>query len=397
MGTVAGIAYFDNPSIVSGGWFSIDGSRAARFSNIAELDPVVLWITNASYQDYSANELRNVVHLRNSGFFRQSLPSLVKELDISSGTDDEKDISDVISALSVVASRVIDLTEISFPGIRFGNTLYDSIYEMFGFSEARDPSAQFQLQIQSAFQENSIVTGQPWPMGSEKVTLVPNRVSYAETLLSYPVPNPAGGLREFNTPMSVEEFLDLDHPALAQVDVDLTCAEDPELLAYGVQISGTAIQREWIAQPEANFLYANGARITIHRTIRAQSSAMLPPLPEKLTDNAFVRCSYSGGIVAEAIVFALMSKRYGAIAATKSRGAKTRYFFPVRAAYLRSVDRMLSFAVAKRLSDTGLRVKRYSYGSVEINATREEVPEVMNIGADMGFMLLAVNTIGKDG
>lgn len=381
-----GIAYFDS-SPTSGGWFSVNGSRASRFSGIADLDPTVLWISNVGYQEYAANELRSVTFLRNSAFFRQSLSAIANELELSS---EGKSISDLVESISPVASRVIALAEKIFPGIQFGMTLPDSIYDTFGFFDKKDPSWAFQRQIQSAFQENSIVAGRPWVPGSEYVTLVPNRVSYAEAVLSYPIP--AGGIQEFDEPISIEEFLALETPSLAHADIDLAYAEDPALLAYGVQMSGTAIQREWLAQPEAHFMHMNGAKITIHRTIRAQSSTAPPQIPDVLLNNAFVRCSYSAGLVAEAMIFALMSKRYN----PTSRG-KTRYFFPFRAAYMRSVDRMLSFSVAKKLSDLGLRVKRYAYGSVVLNASREEIPEIMGIGADLGFMLLATGSLGKDG
>lgn len=385
----AGIAYFDDPSSLSGGWCSIAGEKASRFQSLAELDPAVIWVTNTSIQDYNDNQLKYTANIRNYLFFRRSLSEIVPEIDINPAAQ----ITEIVEALSGIAQRVIDLSGEVFPGMQMaGRSLPDCIYDHLQLMDQRnDPAARYQACFQSAFQENSQVAGVKWVPGAENVRLVPNRVNYAELLLSYPVP--LGALRETHGDMIVEDFVALDHPAIAQVDVDLSRAENPELLAFGVQMSHTAIMREWISQPEAHFMHLSGAKFRIHRVIRSDSSDVLPPMLGKLTENAFVRSSYSAGLLAEALVYALMSKRYF----RAGRTAKTRYFFPTRAIHLRSVDRMLSFASAKRLFDCGLRVKGYGFGGVTIAATRDEIPEVMGIGADMGFMLLAVNTLGKDG
>lgn len=388
MTTVAGVAYFDDPSSLSGGWCSVNGEKAIRFNSPAELDPQVIWITNTSIQDYNNNQLSYTSHIRNTNFFRQSLSAIASEIDIEPSAP----IPTIIETLSGVSARVIGLAYEVFPGIRLGLSLADSIYEHLQLADQRnDPAGRYQPQFQSAFQENSLVAGVKWVPGAENVRLVPNRVSYAELLLSYPVP--IGGLREVSEAMAVEQFLALDHPAIAQAEVDLSSSENPELLAFGVQMSGTAIMREWMTQPEMHFMHISGAKIKLHRVIRSESSDVLPPMLEKISSNAFVRCSYSAGLLAESLSFALMSKRY----MRGSRTAKTKYFFPGRAIHMRSVDRMLSFSVAKRLADLGFRVKSYGFGGVTINATKEEVPEIMNVGADMGFMLLAVNTLGRDG
>lgn len=384
----AGVAYFDDPASLSGGWRSVDGKPAVRFNSPAELDSQVIWVTNTSFQDYNNNQLSFTANIRNTNFFRQSLPALASEVDI----DPSAPIPSIIEILSGITSRVLDLAREVFPGIRFGLSLPDSIYEYMQLSDQRnDPAGRYQPQFQAAFQENSFVTGMKWVPGAENVRLVPNRVSYAEMLLSYPVP--IGGLHEVNAEISVDDFLSIDHPAIAQAEVDMTSADNPELLAFGSQISGTAIMREWLAQPEVYFLRECGAKIRLHRAIRFESSDVIPPLLEKISNNAFVRCSYSAGLLAEAFVFAMMSKRY----VRGSRTAKTKYFFPGRAIHLRSVDRMLSFSSAKQIADIGFKVKSYGFGGVTVNATKEEVPEIMNLGADMGFMLLAVNTLGRDG
>lgn len=391
MAIIAGVAFFDDPTLMSGGWRSVSGEKAGRFNSVSELDPGVLWITNARFDNM---DTRNIAHVRNEGFFQTnfkslSLAGICSDIDLKPSNP----IPNTVETLAELFNRILDLTQTCYPNIRFSNTLTDSIYDYLGIGfPQNDPAYSFQSQFQSAFQENSIVTGNPWLPGAENIRLILNRVDFAETVLSYPVP--IGVLREVHSGMTAEEFCELDHPAIANVSVNIDLANNPNLLAYGSQASTTSVMREWATQPEVFFMLQSGAKVTVNRIIRSGSSDILPSIPLELTSNAFIRSSYSAGVLAENIVYAFMSKRY-LRSGSKSSG-RAKYFFPARAVYLRSVDRMLSFAVAKSLFDNDLRVCSYGLGTVQIRATEEDIPHIMEIGAEHNFMLLSVNNIEKD-
>lgn len=386
---MAGVVYFDNPDTLSGGWCSVDGEKATRFDSVSTLNPQVMWFTNASFTSFQSHRLSCSSHIRGENFFKLSLSAIASEVDINAG----ESIPVVVETISGILSRVIELTTTCFPGITFGFSLSDSIYNYLNLRDQQnDPAAQYQPQFQSAYQDNSVVQCSQWSPGDEQVRLIPNRVSYAEMLLSYPVPT--GSLRECNQPMQVEEFLSLDHPAIAQCEISMASAINPQLMAFDSYQSGTAVIREWASQPEIHFLHAGGAKIKIHRTIQSSGSDVMRVLPAELTSSVFARSSYSAGLLAENIVNALMSKRSMRSASKQSR---TKYFFSRRAAHLNSVDRMLSFSISNQLQECGFRVTRYGFGGVTLRASAEEIPRIMSEGADFGFMLLSTSKLGKDG
>lgn len=390
-----GIAFFDNPSgaVLNGGWCSVAGEPARNFSSAAgELSPHVLWITNLDFNEHIENQLSGTRNIRNSGYFRLALKNIGSEIGVYETTL----IPDAVQSLSGVASRIVALAQRACPDIRVnGFSLTDAIYSHLGLADERtDPAAHYQKEFQSAFQEHSVVTSRRGGGGEvEVVRFIPNRVLHAEAVLSYPIPD--GNLHVTPGAMTVAQFLELENPALAEVSVDNSCVERPELLAFGAQYSGTGVMRNWAAQPEVYFMAQSGSKIRIHNVLSFDSSASAPTLPAVVTNNALIRTAYSAGIFADNHLAALMSKR------RKSRvtkGARNPYFFPSRAVYLRSVDRMLSFAVAQQLAERGLRVTGYGLGAVNAMVTEQEMPEALEIGADLGFAILAANAnrFGRD-
>lgn len=384
---IVGVAYFDDPVALAGGWSSIGGEKAVRFNSPSGLMPTALWITNIKMQDHRTSKLNLTAHIRNLSFFQLSLIAISSEI----GVPHSASIPDLVELMSGVASRIIDVALVAFPGMSMGASLQDSLYDHLRLRDSvTDPSKIYQPQFQAAFQENSIVTGTPWIPGSENVRLIPNRVSYAEMLFSYPVP--IGAFREVSGGMSIDDFIALEHPAIAQVEVNISGAENPELIAFGAQMSGTAVPREWISQPEAHFMRESGVKfMRIHRVLQSDASDTLPVMPDALTKNSFARSSYSAGVLAENLVVALTSKRY------IGGNSKMRYYFPTRAVYLRSVDRMLSFAIARQLVESGLIVTRYGFGCVEVKAVEDELSSIMDVAANFGFMVLATSRLNKDG
>ena len=379
-----GVAYFDNSKAqnLGGGWYSLNGERSRMFASASgDLDPQVLWITNLGYNEYSDYSFSGTSHIRNENFFRMSLKSVGQEL----GVYDSTKIPDAVEVLSGVASRTINLAGRSMPGLRFGGfSLPESIYTALGLTDQKtDPSAAYQSEFQAAFQEYSVVTANRSYFGeTDLVRFVPNRVMHVEQVLSYF--EPTGEIRLIQGEMSVDEFLSLEHPAIASAVIDNSSAEMPELLAYGAQYQSSGVMRTFVAQPEVYFMTLSGSRFKLKDALVFSSSAKPPQLPESLTENALIRNSYSAGLVADNFLSALMSKRR-----TQGKRIRNSVFFPSRAVFMRSIDRMLSYEMARQLADAGLRVNAYGFGVVSVKLSASEFADALMVGADLGFSILA--------
>ncbi len=392
MTRTVGIAYFDEPDSQSltGGWCSVGGGRAKSFASAqSELDPSVLWVTNLGFTSYIESQMSCVANMRGDSFFRQTVNALSSELSIQPGIG-QNTIPDTISVLSGVAQRVISMSEAFFPDMRIGFTLHDSIYDHLQINDINtDHGAHYQREIQSAFQENSMVAYSRggWVSDAETVKLIPNRVSHAEAVLSFPIPS--GAVTAVDSPISQADFLESGRLGLAQVVIDPSRALEPDLLAIGSQISGTSIFRDWMTQPEMFFMMEEGVRFEIKGAIFFDKAIEAPQLPPAMLANAVGRTSYSAGLLAENFLNALMSKRKKP---KTKKGARTSYFFPSRAVFLRAADRMLSFALAKQVASQGFRVSGYGFGTVTVRAQEHEIRELMEAGADMGFMVFSTGT-----
>jgi hypothetical protein len=381
-----GVAFFDvkNSSTLGGGWYSINGEKAKMFdSPMGDLSPQVFWITNLGFQETIDNSLRGTNHIRDDCYFKMPL----KTIGIEVGVYESTIIPNAVEVLAGVASRTINLAKTVMPSLRYGNfSLREAIYSSLNLSDQQtDQGLLYQDALQAAFQENSVITSRRGNYGaSEIVRFVSNRVLHAEAVLSYP--SPAGNIRLISEKMSVDDFLAMDHPAIAEVLVDSSSVENPGLLAFGAQYSSTGVLRNWMAQPEAFFMAKMGAKITIFNVLAFSSSERPPQLPEALTSNALIRNSYSAGLFADNFLGALMSSR---INEKKSNKFKYPKFFPSRAVYMRSVDRMLSFVMASALESKGIRVSAYGFGLVNARVSESELMDAVMIGADLGFSILA--------
>lgn len=378
-----GVAYFDNPESESltGGWYSINGEEAKTFSDSATLNPQVLWITNLNFSDYFQNRFGGTNHIKNSSYFRMALKVIGQDI----GVYDDTMIPEMVEKLSGVCYRTIRLVSESMPGLRLqGFSLYEAIYAWLGLDDIRmDSGAHYQRELQSAFQEHSVVTARrrySSANDSEIVRFVPNRVSHAGTVLSYPIP--AGNIRYLPGPMSVDDFIRLDNPGFAEIVVDNNSAVNPGLLAFGAQYTSTGIMREWSAQPEVYFMREMGTKFTISNVLTYTDQAKAPQLPDRLTSNSLVCNSYSAGVLADNFLYALLCKR-------RKPGKSGQSFFPSRSVYLRSVDRMISYAMANVLSGKGVQVTSYGLGVINARVTEEELEDSINIAAECGFYMLS--------
>lgn len=382
-----GVVLFDNSEVLTSGWYSL-GEGAVRFSSpsvlpqsatVRGVNTRVFFVTNASYAAYKNDQLDKLGYARLQGFFKVSLRMVANEIGINLQSCD---IREAVIALAKVLSRAWSFAEKSFEGILPLETVPEAILSHLGIRDNPDFSLLEPI-LSSAYQENSSVIGMRWEQGMLNYLLIPNRVRHAAKVLSFPYPSGAWEIRK--DILSLDKALAEEKPIFVECDVVWKGAALSDLCAYGSQSIGvgrgnTSI-REWVAQPELQFLAEHATSIKITGAAAWSDLALPPQLPETFTSSAFTPLSYSAGIVADSYLAALMSKGYS----KKFR----KYFHPVRATWMRSVDRAISFSKAKQLYESGVRVTSYGAGVVGVRAFPHELDELKAIAGECGFMLMS--------
>lgn len=377
---VFGVAMFDSEDAALSGWFSVSGSLAQRFSAPHELPKSIVsdgrvtplvWISNAGWQAYQ-DQFQSVGFMRPQAFFRISLLKMSSELGINLATCDMRE---VVATLSKVIGRSWSFTSKAWEGIIPLERMEDTLLSHLNVRDVPD-FAFLEPVMESSFQRNSAVTGYRYESGVARVALIPNRVRHVANILSYGIPSGAWAVRkDINT---IDKALSLDVPVFVECDVVWRGAPLADLCAYGSLAFGkNNAVRQWVAAPELVFLAEHATEIKITSAAVWEGFVFPPQLPDLFFEDSFMALSYSAGIVADSFLDSLSAPRYS----KKFR----KNFHPVRAVWLRSVDRALSFAQAKLLSDEGLKVTQYGSGEVQVRAFPHEFKDVEQVAIECGF------------
>lgn len=385
-----GVAFFDEPTAALGGWCTYGDMIPVRFSAPQELPQSIImdgqrqsiiWLVNAEWGIYM-DALRGAGYLRRQSFFGDALVKIGIELGLDMINGDRRAI---VSTLAKIVSRAWLFALKAWPGIIPQETMGESILAHLNIRDVTDVALLEPL-LESSFQETSLVAGLKYEADSQKVRLIPSRVRYATELLGYDIPSGSWSvLRGVN---SVDKALNLDAPAFIECDITWKGAEYANLCAYGSIAYGRNISlRQWVALPELLFLAEHATGIKVSSAAVWDQFTPAPQLPDVFYEDSLTALSYSAGIVANSFMKAMAGKRYS----KKHR----KSIHPVRAAWLRSVDRLLSFSVAKTLADEGVRVSDYSNGEVTVWAFRHEMELISQAAAECGFVLVTDPWRGK--
>lgn len=378
-----GVAFFDDPSAALGGWCTYGDMPPVRFSTPQELPQSVMqdgrrfsvvWLVNAEWGIYM-DSLRGVGYLRMQNFFGDALNKIGVELGLDMMNGDRRMI---VSTLAKVVNRAWLFSLKAWPGIIPQESMGESILAHLNIRDVTD-IALLEPLLESSFQETSLVAGLKYEVDSQKVRLVPNRVRYATEILGYDIPSGSWSvIRNIN---SVDKALNLESPAFVECDISWRGSEYANLCAYGSVAYGRNVSiRQWVALPELLFLAEHATSIKVSSAAVWDQFTPAPQLPDVFYEDHFTALSYSVGIVANSFLKAVSGRRYS----KKHR----KNVHPVRAAWLKSVDRLLSFSVVKTLSDEGIRVSDYSGGEVTCRAFRHEMEAISQIAAECGFILV---------
>lgn len=374
----SGFAFFDDPTkTLNGGWFSRAGENAHRFQNVSELLPPTLWITNIDYNEFRNAGLVGAGHLRRPDWLKTTPRALCMEIGYPQnvvGNDR------ACQLLSEIYNRVNQIAWSLFPDMKPQATLARSLLSLARDKPVDDSVLRERRLIESATQDRSVVPQDAWEPELITVRFVPNRIEYFTHLLTTPVP--VGKLEKIKK-MKVEEFVMADEPLIAEVTLDHDASS---LCAFGYQGSGAPLPRKAITQTEAIMLL-DQTDITVDGVWR--TGAMSPPplfahLP-RVDSTPFLSVSYSMGLLYEAMAFSLMEKSND-----KRLDKADQYYYRQRACYLKSVDRTMSFALAKDLNEAGIsRIYSYGMGQVSARVIKDDLSYARELGAECGFMMMA--------
>lgn len=375
----AGCAFFDDVNDPGEGWCSINESTPVRFSSISSLPdvaPDAFWVTNCNPTIFDSAGLSNASYLRKGAFTKTSLSAILFELGFSAATMDSRE---AVQAASGVIARSWNIIQDAFPNILPMKTAAESVYRHGGFFDKYDPIMEPALQ--AAYQNESAVPMAKWDLSMVSAKLIANRVTHAHKILSMPFP--AGEIKHVNRKLTTKDVILSDKAMIVQAEVRMNGSKYADLLATGVtspRRDGKTL-RQWFYSPELVMLAEFAGEITIKDAYEWEGMIFPPGLPQKFVEDDLLSLSYSAGLAAESIAYALSNKQYYA--------RKRTWHHPARAGWFSAIDRVLTFALARRLFDCGARISRYSSGTVTLLAMDHEIPELAIIAADCGFQFFS--------
>jgi len=361
----------------SDGWASIEGGEAFRIKSITELASNVRWLTNMAFEDFYSNQAGRHPNFYPAVFLRTALNAIADEIGagvelVSAGQS--------ASLLSLVFSRVMKLA-VSV-GAKPDDCGLKSLQEILAARYLNRYKIPEQLNeaLRHAYQVQTSCLRKPERQWLS-ATLRRPRYQHALSVLSTPVPSEFEWeyLNNARLPKNGVDAIDWcvcnPLPVLANVVVKPNRGDFSSLISYG---SGAYVERSWVSQIELMLLSqfcqieVIGAFVCNAGFEEQKEIAQFPSLGD------FSHASYSLGVLSENLWVSMASPR------TNSLSMK---FYPPRAIWYRSMDRISMFMCAARLHKDGFGVVGYGVGSVWLNypsgAIRDLADCAVEIGLDM--------------
>lgn len=372
-----GVCLFDDPARMDSGWACVSGLDPFRINVHADLmrHRNTIFITNSGWNEFNATGLNSVSYLRRSNFFKTSLNELAAELDFSLRDSPRNEVvvalADILAVVSKYAQSILPDMEMNY------SSMSDALYATLPTKSQYTPDSDVEELSKSAWQENSTIKSK-WEVGMTTIALNQNRIHHAEMVLNSPTPCGHMSIKNVTGEhINIAEILQCEMPIAIMADIEWKNSSSAELCAIGTggvsYVPGK--MREWYLAPEVMMLEPY-VRFNIHQ-IATWSGWQDPVIPNGLFGRDDLdKLSLGLGLIAESYLAAMSSKKYK---------PKVKYFHPIAACWLKSIDRALSFSAARIISESGIRVKGYSYGQVSCNIMKEEINQALNIAALCGF------------
>lgn len=210
-----------------------------------------------------------------------------------------------------------------------------------------------------------------------------NRMDHARDIFSMPIPagtweNISGKKLPKEHKKALDMILELDNPILAKVRVSNIDQYYSNLMAFGVNYSKKrSAPREWVTHPEL-FILANQAKVEIEEIYIAERYEYFSKesvFPREYMDE-MQRYSYSLGALAE--------NHWKTLCEGVDSGNKQK-IYSARAVWIKSMDRYLSYRLAKNFYDEEFIVVSYGDGGCSVRVDLNDMKRFENYLDETGF------------
>lgn len=387
-----GIVLFDHPDEMASGTAYLPETPAQRIRSPNDLRNDVLWVSNLSaFED----RIRQHPNLRSAYYLRIALTEIAHDLGVQCtregqmAPDDAQRLSILMTRTMTIAARAYgwDVAELGPLMVQESFLMKDIMQRL---PAAPAPDARFRDQFTRALTQAYQDASEPdWTTptfepDSVYVTLRYNRLNYVQQILDFPLPT--GNKWAYMDGIAAQDNLlqfCLERPTLvkATIEWDNASSDMAALAAYGKAGRKRAPMRQWMAQPELQWL-SQYARVTITAAWVDQSGYTRLPLGARLpaifTAHPESALSYSAGLVAYNHWLAVASCTWN----RRDRKEESNLW----ATWLRSLDRAMMFSMALKAYEAGFHVDRYGAGSLRLRVPRERLVELAQFKEAHGFM-----------
>jgi hypothetical protein len=390
-----GIAYFDDPKFLEqqdtqlSGWYSVDGEVPGRFYRPTDLASDVIWITNTEYAEFTNNDIAEKgANLRNLGYLNTNLSAITEDLGIS---PDVVRLDETVQKLSLVVGRILRLmrevysTDAMFSGYQVSRGLRQVLMPK-GVERISSPGLMRALSDSFQNYSRCVVRSKSYGSRNKYFSVRKNRLAHVRELMETQFP--AGRVElitssQMPTSNRLQWLYSLGRPFVAKVSLTNVDPDVSDILAFGQRkAKGERASREWVSSLEAILLDAY-ATVSIESAWIWDELVSIPAryqLPESLLKDEWFELSYSAQMAAELHYSALV--QMPRLPAALGGGIEVT---PM-AIWLKSMDRLLSFEMAKVIAEEGLVPFGYSSGSVSVRVTHsDEYQRINNLVRDTGW------------
>lgn len=359
---------------LAGGWASIGGTPARRIQGVSDLPSDVIWMTNLGYSNFRNAKLNMHANFRNDGWLRTTFNQIAEEFGLGQSTGKAKEAAEV---LSLVAHRVVAYSckELNIQ-VQSHARLNDDYATEMGLDRCRIPETHYStFETIAGHPYVSVIHGVSFGRGTAtSLTLRCNRLTYARLMLSHKVP-PDTGWELVKQKLTDADLERMDKPFLVRCRITNVKPIMAEALSWG---SGSKLIREWLTDVEWRVVRQYADVELRAAMVCEQGYQSLDSYAAMLPQGAVDELSYSLGLVAEQVWTALMNKQ--------PRSGQTPGF-PVRAAWLRAIDRMQMFDYAQRMqSRRGVTLLSYGMGNVVVRVPEGGMRNILDMAMDTGLM-----------
>lgn len=387
-----GVCFFDDPKMVLSGWASIDGNESRRISGLSDLDTDVMWVLNVEYFDFKKLNLSHMPNVYDSQYFRVHLKNLAADAGLSHNPRLSAEfLSRSFKRISDIAIKEFKL-KIFGRSYRLQGLLQDVFMPDFARrSPIHGRSAQINEAIAESTQFNQALVGVVVPKGSEIIPVSFPKVSYAQWLLSRPLPTgsdwseiklrqgefTAGPITNSssagnNKPLSKIIELGKTNAIFLKVSVNSMVSDYSYYKTFG---AGSNLQRQWATLPEIIDMLRY-SKVTIYGGFRCSLGVSEDLLKIATKIGAGREHSFSAGILLENVWTSLSTPLFG--------GATRRS--TALGAYIRAYDRLATGRSADNFVSSGVNIGSYGSGRVMVYSRGSTGPIISRV-ASQSYMI----------